>query len=76
MALLNTFRTYEWTYPYQPLDYSFKYMQLETLTAKYKERLNNHELHQDLRTSCLSVILACPESEANFENTAYVLLHH
>lgn len=27
LALLNTFRTYEWTKPYQPLDYSFKYMQ-------------------------------------------------
>lgn len=27
LVLLNTFRTYEWTKPYQPLDYSFKYMQ-------------------------------------------------
>ena len=27
LALLHTFRTYEWTKPYQPLDYSFRYMQ-------------------------------------------------
>ena len=27
LALLNTFRTYEWTIPYQPLDYNFRYMQ-------------------------------------------------
>lgn len=26
LALLNTFRTYEWTKPYQPLDYSLNYM--------------------------------------------------
>ncbi|GEM_PF-2059886 len=27
LALASTFRTYEWTKPYQPLDYSFRYMQ-------------------------------------------------
>jgi hypothetical protein len=37
LALLNTFRTYEWTKPYEPLDYSLRYMQqiLYPETTKY-----------------------------------------
>lgn len=35
LALLNTFRTYEWTIPYQPLDYSFNYMQQILYPTQY-----------------------------------------